>query len=188
MPRAEVFPTAIALRLAATCLCACSCVAQASDWTLSAVGGKGNHVDLVGIEAQLPSGFGEALSERWFWYVNWAGDVAYWWAPNHNTVSNTSLWEAGFTPVIGVRRTAGPDFGYYMEGGIGVHLLSHTAIDDRILSTAFQFGEFVGAGVNFGDRGQYGFGLRIQHFSNGSIKEPNCGVTLGEVRVSYRWD
>ena len=42
--------------------------------------------------------------------------------------------------------------------------------------------------VVFGDRGQYGVGVRIQHISNGSIKEPNDGVTFGELRISYRWD
>jgi hypothetical protein len=27
---------------------------------------------------------------------------------------------------------------------------------------------------------------RITHISNGSIKEPNDGVTFGELRISYR--
>jgi hypothetical protein len=57
-----------------------------------------------------------------------------------------------------------------------------------VLSTAFQFGEFAGAGVNFGDRGEYGVGVRIQHISNGCIKQPNYGATFGEVRISYRWE
>jgi hypothetical protein len=56
------------------------------------------------------------------------------------------------------------------------------------VSTAFQFGEFVGTGVNFGDRGEYGVGVRIQHISNGCIKQPNYGATFGEFRISYRWE
>lgn len=49
-------------------------------------------------------------------------------------------------------------------------------------------GEFVGTGVDFGDHGEYGVGVRLQHISNGCIKEPNFGATLGEVRISYRWE
>ena len=76
---------------------------------------------------------------------------------------------------------------YDVEGGIGIHLLFHTRIDERGLSTAFQIGEFVGTGLNFGDHGEYGVGVRIPHISNGCIKQPNDGATFGEVRISYRW-
>ena len=78
----------------------------------------------------------------------------------------------------------------YIRPGIaaGTMIKARTRIAERGLSTAFQFGELVGTGVNFGDHGQYGIGVRIQHISNGGIKEPNYGVTFGEVRISYRWD
>ena len=76
----------------------------------------------------------------------------------------------------------------YLEAGIGVHLLSHASIDARDLSTAFQFGEFAGIGVNFGEHSECGIGLRIQHLSNARIKQPNDGVTFGQLRVSYRWE
>ena len=94
----------------------------------------------------------------------------------------------GLTPVFTLRTAAQSSVSYYVEAGIGVHLLSHTQVDGRVLSTAFQFGELVGGGVNFGDHGQYGVGLRLQHISNGCIKEPNYGLTVGEVRVSYSFD
>jgi hypothetical protein len=61
-------------------------------------------------------------------------------------------------------------------------------VHERELSTTFQFGELVGTGVTFGDRGQYGVGVRITHISDSSIKEPNDGVTFGELRISYRCD
>jgi hypothetical protein len=147
--------------------------------TVSGLVGTGNHIHLAGVEAQWPSNLCGTCTDDWSWSLNWAADVAYLWASNH-LASSPSLWETGFTPVSGLA--------YYLEGGIGVHLLSHTYIDNRGVSTAFQFGEFVGTGVNFRDRGQYGVGARIQHCSKGGIKEPNCGVALGEVRISYRWD
>ena len=50
----------------------------------------------------------------------------------------------------------------YPEASVGVNLLSSTRInDDREFSTAFQFGEFLGAGVAFGARRQYDLGLRV---------------------------
>ena len=177
----------IACRLAVTCLCACSGVVQASEWTVSGIAGAGNHIDVVGVEAQVPSGWNGTLSQQWSWALNWAGDVAYWRAHYH-VESSPSLWEARLTPVVALRHATGSDLSYYVEAGIGVHLVSHTRIDGRVLSTAFQFGELAGAGVNFGDHGQYAIGIRIQHISNGCIKEPNYGVTFGEVRIAYRWD
>ena len=169
------------------CLCAHSGAVPAAEWTLSGIVGAGNHVNLAGVEAQVPSGYGGALTDQWSWSLRWAGDVAYWWARNHGD-SGPSLWEMGLTPVVELRRAPASGVSLYVEGGIGIHLLSHTRIDERELSTAFQFGEFAGTGVNFGDHGEYGVGVRIQHISNGSIKEPNYGATFVEVRISYRWE
>jgi hypothetical protein len=178
---------AIARRWILICLCVHSSALPAADWSLSGIVGSGNHVNIAGVEAQVPSGFRGALTEEWSWSVRWAADVAYWWARNHRN-SDNSLWEVGMTPIVELRRALASGASYFFEGGIGVHLLSHTRIDERELSTAFQFGELVGTGVTFGDHGQYGFGMRLQHISNGRIKEPNCGVTFGELRISYRWD
>ena len=174
-------------RCALICLCAYPGLVPAAEWTLSGIGGSGNDVNVVGVEAQVPSGYGGALTDQWSWSLLWAGNIAYWWAQDRGD-TGTSLWEIGLTPVVELRRASASGASYYVEGGIGIHLLSHTRIDERVLSTAFQFGEFAGAGVNFGDRGAYGVGVRIQHVSNGGIKEPNFGVTFGEVRISYRWD
>jgi lipid A 3-O-deacylase len=185
--RAWAHAAAIARRCALICLCAHSGALPAAEWTLSGIAGAGNDVNLAGVEAQVPSGYGGALTDQWSWSLRWAGDVAYWWARNHGD-SAPSLWEMGLTPVVVLRRAPASGVSYYVEGGIGLHLLSHTRIDERGLSTAFQFGEFVGTGVNFGDHGEYGVGVRIQHISNGGIKQPNCGATFGEVRISYRWE
>jgi lipid A 3-O-deacylase len=164
-------------------LCAHSGAIPAAEWTLSGSAGTGNRVNVAGIEAQVPSGHGGAMTDQWSWSLRWAADIAYWWARNHGD-TGASLWEIGLTPVVELRRAPASAVSYYVEGGIGIHLLSHTRIDDRGLSTAFQIGEFVGAGVNFGDRGEYGVGVRIQHISNAAIKEPNFGATFGEVRIS----
>jgi hypothetical protein len=188
-PRSKAWAhaAAIAQRCALVCLCAHSGAVPAAEWTLSGILGAGNQVNLAGAEAQVPSGYGGALTDQWSWSVSWAGDVAYWWARKHRG-TGPSLWEMGLTPVVELRRAPASGLSFYAEAGIGIHLLSHTHIDERELSTAFQFGEFVGTGVNFGDHGEYGVGARIQHISNGCIKQPNSGATFGEVRISYRWE
>ena len=120
-------------------LCACSRLAAGDLWTVSGLLGDGNHVTLVGAEAQIPSSYAGLLGENWSWLLSWAGNVSYWRAQGH-VDSNRSLWEGGFTPIITLRHLNG-SIPYYLEGGIGVHLLSHVHIDERDLSTAFQFGE-----------------------------------------------
>jgi hypothetical protein len=185
--RGWVHAAAIACRCAPICLCAHSGAVPAAEWTFSGLVGAGDNVNVAGVEAQVPSGYGGALTDQWSSSLRWAGGVAYWKARNQRD-SARSLWEIGLTPVVELRRPLASGVSLYAEGGIGIHLLSHTRIDGRQLSTAFQFGEFVGTGVNFGDRGEYGVGVRIQHISNGCIKEPNYGATFGEVRISYRWE
>ena len=74
----------------------------------------------------------------------------------------------------------------FVEGGLGFHLLSATRINnDRIFSTAFQFGEMVGVGTSFGSRNEYEVRLLVQHVSNGRIKLPNWGLTYPGITFSY---
>jgi Lipid A 3-O-deacylase (PagL) len=169
------------------CLFACARATPAADWTASGIVGAGDGVGRAGIELQVPSRFRGALTDEWSWSLRWAGDVAYWWARNDGA-QNQSLWEIGAYPLLDFRRAAGSGLSPYAELAIGIHLLSHTRIADRTLSTAFQFGEVAGIGVRFGDREQCGIGLRIHHVSNGGIKEPNSGVTFGELRISYAFE
>ena len=70
------------------------------------------------------------------------------------------------------------------RGGIGTHLLSELYDNGgRQLSTAFQFGDHIGVGYVTADG--MDIGLLIQHFSNGSIKQPNDGVNFAVVRMAY---
>ncbi len=109
-------------------------------------------------------------------------EVAYWHAQVHPT-DNGSLVDTSVTPVL---RWLGPDMASvqpYLEAGIGAHLLSHTRINNnRVLSTAFQFGENAGTGIAFGPNHRFELGVYVQHVSNGRIKQPNIGLTyLGAV-------
>ncbi|MDB5989563.1 MAG: hypothetical protein JWQ10_966 [Herbaspirillum sp.] len=118
----------------------------------------------------------------------WDLSVADWLEKNYNSVngvgtdSHHSLWDVGFTPVFRFERDdrKGP----YAEGGVGLHLASELYNNnDKHFSTAFQFGDHIGAGYVFTNGIDLGF--RLQHLSNGGIKHPNGGVNYALVRVAY---
>jgi lipid A 3-O-deacylase len=114
--------------------------------------------------------------------------VSYWHAQQHPT-DNGSLWDVGVTPELRWLPAWGTSVQPYLEAGVGVHLLSHTRINNtRDLSTAFQFGENFGTGIAFGEDHRFELGVYVQHESNASIKEPNPGLTyLGVVfRIALR--
>ena len=101
---------------------------------------------------------------------------------------NKSLVAFGVYPVL--RFDLGQMAGVvpYVEAAIGVNVLTHTWIEERRLSTAFQFGEFVGVGFAFGDKRQFDIGARYQHISNADIKRPNDGLTYPSIIFQYRFD
>jgi hypothetical protein len=67
-------------------------------------------------------------------------------------------------------------------------LLSATSLNSqRQFGSSFQFGDHVGAGVRFGEKGQYDLGYRYQHFSNAGIKGPNQGINYNELRLQYHF-
>jgi lipid A 3-O-deacylase len=74
----------------------------------------------------------------------------------------------------------------YVEGGIGVYLLSHTINNDTThMSTSFEFGSHIGAGVRLGERGETRVGIALQHLSNAGIKQPNGGVNFVLLNASF---
>lgn len=77
---------------------------------------------------------------------------------------------------------------WFAEVGIGATLLNHVFhAGDRNFSTAFQFTEVLGVGRNFGARGEHEVSLRLQHVSNGAIKQPNPGQNFARLRYAYRY-
>ncbi|MGJ7509356.1 acyloxyacyl hydrolase [Variovorax sp. GT1P44] len=77
---------------------------------------------------------------------------------------------------------------WFAEAGIGATVMdSLYRTTSREFSTAFQFTEQIGFGRNFGERGEHEVSVRLQHFSNGSIKEPNPGENFWRVRYLYRF-
>ena len=149
--------------------------------------GTGNNTQLARIGAQFNWG------PNWnFWQSNGTHVGGYWdlslanWRMNHynNTNDSGNLIDLGLTPVLRFQRDDGK--GFYGEAGIGVHLFSQLyRNNDKVLSTAFQFGDHIGAGYVFSNG--LDLGIRLQHFSNGGIKQPNGGVNFAVARVAYKF-
>lgn len=145
--------------------------------------GGGTKVQMVRVGLQ------KDWSRRWFesngthlsgyWDVSlaqWRGNAYLNVDGQHQNITNI-----GFTPVF--RLQADDRKGWYGEAGVGVNLLSKRYDNDASqLSTLFQFGDHIGVGYVFGN--QWDVGMKIQHFSNGSIKKPNDGVNFLVLKVA----
>jgi lipid A 3-O-deacylase len=149
--------------------------------------GAGNHVDVFGVSIGWPDWKRGPLEGDWSLSAYGKGTVASWEGRDHET-PNKYVTAFGAYPVLRLETSSGERFWPFLEGSVGVNLLSRTRINnEREFSTAFQFSEFLGAGVAFGDKREYDLGLRVQHVSNGNIKFPNDGLTYGSVVFQYRF-
>ncbi len=112
------------------------------------------------------------------------------WEGNDHGVPNRSLWNGNATPYLRWRPAEGSWQNAFIEVGVGIQGISHTAIAispdaSHRMSTAFQFGERFLVGLTFGDNPQYEIASFVQHVSNGKIKLPNDGLTY--YGVSFRF-
>ncbi|NNM82190.1 MAG: acyloxyacyl hydrolase [Burkholderiales bacterium] len=131
--------------------------------------------------------------KRWLEYDGWHLG-GYWdaslgqWRGHAAIGNNQKITDFGFTPVFRFEHDRIAGIFPYVEAAVGFHLISRTYINaDRKFSTAFQFGDHVGAGMRFGGRGQYDLEYRFQHISNGSIKQPNQGINFNQIRLAYHF-
>lgn len=165
---------------AALAFCAClPFTAQAVDG-FSVEAGSGNGVDLWRAGAQWK------WQQKWFtggaWHVG-----GYWDLQLGQWNGRSNITDIGLTPTFRLERTSG--YGPYAEAAIGFHYLSGKNISaGKQFSTNFQFGDHIGAGYRFGERGRYDLGLRLQHVSNGGIKRPNPGINFALVRFQYHFE
>jgi len=144
-------------------------------------------VNLYRVGAQWD--WNKKLLETGNWHVGgyWEANLGYW--DNQSAArTNSSITDIGFTPVFRFQQNsiAGP--APYAELGIGIHFLSATSVStQRQFGSSFQFGDHIGAGVRFGDRGRYDIGYRYQHLSNAGIKQPNQGINFHQLRLQYHF-
>ena len=124
---------------------------------------------------------------RWHLGGYWETSFGYW---DNNSFEKThdGIFDFGFTPVFRLQPNNLAGFSAYAELGVGVHLLSHASVSpQRQFGSAFQFGDHLGAGLRFGEKGQYDIGYRYQHLSNAGIKAPNQGINFHQARFAYHF-
>ncbi len=135
-----------------------------------------------------------------FWNLPWSGrwaggqlsgyvdaSIGRWWINEDGMVHSPWVTQVGLTPVL--RYAWGEKSSRrFAELGIGANVLTPIFKDnDRRFSTAFNFGDHLALGRAFGEGGREEIALRVQHFSNGGIKQPNPGINFVQVRYSHRF-
>jgi hypothetical protein len=116
---------------------------------------------------------------NWRYTIGSEATFAYWRGIEGGAVDK-ELYDLGYTNTIRMTRISGGTPRPYLEGGLGVHVLSGVKINlDRDLGIAFQFGEFIGAGMRFGENERYSLAFRLAHESNANIDKPNNGLSIG---------
>jgi lipid A 3-O-deacylase len=128
------------------------------------------------------------IRPEWGWQLDrsWVARAAYWSA-EHPYPFGKHLADFSFMPTLRLAQRPYQGLQPFVEAGIGAHLLSSTHIDNRRLSTAFQFGEQLAVGFRVQARIPFAVSLRAEHVSNGGIKEPNPGVTFACLRLELGW-
>ena len=158
--------------------------AQSIDWTL--VGGAATEADVkkLGVIAGWTQPEPLWQGERWRLKLRHEAVVAAWDVPKAK-----DLLELGYSPVFRLQRPLpGVARTFFVEASIGVRLLSHTRVaPDRSLSTAFQFSDMIGMGLQWGREGRSTLGLRYQHISNLGIKRPNPGMDFALLYYTLRF-
>jgi hypothetical protein len=146
--------------------------------------GSGNGADLwrIGIQWKWDKKWLE--TGNWHMGGYWDAQFGQWSGSGKNTIT-----DFGLTPVFRFQETRPSGISPYVEGAIGFHLIQPVRLaPDRGFSSAFQFGDHVGAGARFGEGRRYDLSLRYQHLSNGGIKKPNNGINFTQLRFQYHFD
>ncbi|CAG9170566.1 hypothetical protein LMG23992_01646 [Cupriavidus laharis] len=166
-----------------------SSLSHAEPWfepvRLGVAAGAGNDAAMARLEARwdLKRDLWATSSQSLRLRLGFEASAGVW---NPHGSGGNALGDLGLTPILRLQG-AGPS-GVFVEAGVGVHVLSRTRIsDDKVFSTAFQFGDRVAVGYRFGDALDSELALRLQHYSNAGIKEPNPGINFFLLQYSARF-
>ena len=151
--------------------------AQAADVTF-AVGQTGDSTTVYRIGTQVD--FGSRWLQSGTGHLGGYWDTGYTYWEGDETASNHSL---SFSPVF-VYEFTGEMFRPYVEMGIGIAAFSSTEVEGNDLGSSFQFEDRLGFGVRFADQE---LGVRVIHYSNAGLKQPNGGVETYTLHYRFRF-
>jgi lipid A 3-O-deacylase len=168
--------------------------AQATQFDLGALRPSSLFVQ-AGIGDQSTRAYVAGATWDWHWRRQYSvltaggyfeADIGRWTTDNHGV--NRSAWatQVGMTPVIRLQPVGVADR-WFGEIGVGAnYIVPLYRTDHKRFSTEFNFGDHVGVGRQFGEHRQHELLLRVQHFSNAGIEQPNPGENFFQLRYSWK--
>ena len=174
----------VALALALGVGAASGAAAQGVDWTLTGGEAKKGDVKKLGVIAGWTRAEPLWQGQQWRLKLRHEVELSAWDVPKAS-----DLVEFGYSPVFRIERPfSGGTSAFFVEASIGVRLLSRTRVSpERTLSTAFQFSDQLGVGVQWGRDARSTLGVRYQHISNAGIKKPNPGMDFVLLYYTHRF-
>ena len=131
----------------------------------------------IGLTRQLWAGSMGASG----WSVYGEAEIGEWFTHDHPDDDRSRFTHIGLTPVVRYSFGAGA----FVEAGIGAQLVVPRFHDEgRQFSTVYQFGDHLALGRRFGDAAENEVSFRIEHFSNGGLRNPNPGQNFLELRYT----
>ncbi len=150
----------------------------ASDISSVVIDGGQSNDDIKILRVGLRKDFQTPLYQNGIFDISGYHELSLnYWDGDHDDITGIA-----YSPVFTMNFHTDVAYKPYLEAGIGAALISDTMIDGRNMSSAFQFEDRFGIGVK---RGDFDLHLRYMHYSNAGLKEPNDGIDIGMMGVSY---
>ena len=140
--------------------------------------GGGEHVAALTAGVSWSTGWAP-LGERSSVYVETS--LSRWMTRGTVSPDQGTLWQVGLIPVLRYR-VGGSGSPWFGEAGVGPTVTSRLYQSSNTrFATAFNFGDHLAIGRSFCDA-RCEMAVRVEHFSNGGIKEPNPGKNFYQLR------
>jgi lipid A 3-O-deacylase len=184
---ASARPGPLGRRLVASVVLALLACPMAQAASIALAGGYGEDTNVWGVAVAWDAVQPLLVRESWRAVGRLEVDVMELRSRGTGTAGYRSVGTMGATPGVRIERP-GDAYAPFVEAGFGFNFLTHTEMyGGKRYGVAFQFGEFVGVGIRVGPEGAGEIGVRLQHLSNGEIKQPNTGITFAVLRLAYHY-
>jgi lipid A 3-O-deacylase len=148
--------------------------------------GAGAATDAWSIGGQWHWKRGWVLRDSLVLHGRWEFSVGRWRTDLDDEGDRTWITQVSAVPTLRISNLS--ERGWYAELGSGPSLLMPVFRSrNREFSTELNFQSHLALGYVLGERGEHDFGVRIEHFSNAGIREPNPGMDFLSLRYTRRF-
>jgi len=136
---------------------------------------------------------------QWDWQRRWQigpsfSLTGYWelsmgrWYAENNWHDSERVWTTQLSTIPSVRLASAWRPTWYADFGVGPSVLLPLYISrERTFSTEFNFQTHLAFGRLIGAHGQHDFAVRVDHYSNAGLDQPNPGLTLFGMRYAMHF-